>query len=77
MARRPAPDAEDKPDGQARCVRILADVGPVDLFIRDMSLFFQSVSRDDKHSLVVMVWDDSRKLAVEIAQRCALTAKKR
>lgn len=57
-----------EPGGRARCGCILADVGPVELFIRDMSPFFEAVSRDDEHGLVVMVWDDSRKLAVEIAQ---------
>ena len=62
------PDAGGRASGQARCGRILAGVSPVKPFIRDMSPFFQSVSRDDKHGLVVMVWDDSRKLAVEIPQ---------
>lgn len=40
----------------------------VELFIRDMSPFSQSVSRDDKHGLVVMVWASGRKLAVEPPQ---------
>lgn len=39
--------------------------GPGELFIRDMSPFFEAVSRDDKHGLVVMVWDSGRRLAVE------------
>ena len=43
-------------------------MGPVEQFIRDMTPFFEAVSRDDKHGLVVMVWESGRKLAVEIPQ---------